>query len=291
MESDEDLFITQNSFISREIADNDILSTGEWNIDSRFDRLLCEADIEDRARQCVPAATRYKDEWAVRAFETWRSNREKIACHNESVRSFTTRLENMSADELNESMPHFLFEVKKQDGQEYPANSLHGLVCGIQRYLKTQCGKNFHFFNNDLFHKLRTSLDAVMKERSAAGIGLICKRAEVITMDEENQMWESNILGEENGKQLVETLVYLFGLHFALRGGKEHRRLRCVNPQVVLKYDKKGKKYLQYTEDVSKTNAGGLTHRKTTPKSTCAYENLDPTRCIVRLYEKYCSLW
>ena len=50
-------------------------------------------------------------------------------------------------------------------------------------------------------------------------------------MDEENQMWESNILGEENGRQLVETLVYLFDLHFALRGGKEHRRLRCVNPQ------------------------------------------------------------
>ena len=76
-----------------------------------------------------------------------------------------------------------------------------------------------------------------MKERSAAGIGLICKRAEVITMDEKNQKWGSNILGEENGKRLVETLVYLFGLHFALRGGKEHRRLRSVNPQAALKND------------------------------------------------------
>ena len=174
MESDEDLFITQNSFISREIPD-DLLWVGVWDIDSRFDRLLCESDIQERARECVPAATRYKDEWAVRAFETWRSNREKISRHDESVRSFKTRLENMSADELNESMPYFLFEVKKQDGQEYPANYLHGLVRGIQRYLKTQCGKNFHFSNDDSFHKLRTSLDAVMKERSAAGIGLSVK--------------------------------------------------------------------------------------------------------------------
>ena len=86
---------------------------------------------------------------------------------------------------------------------------MHVLVRGIQRYLKTQCGK------------------------------LICKRAEVITMDEENQMWESNIIGEEAGKQLVETLVYLFVLYFALRGGKEHRRLRWVNAQVVLKYDER----------------------------------------------------
>ena len=104
-------------------------------------------------------------------------------------------------------------------------------------------------------------------------------------------MWTSNTLGEENGKQLVETLVYLFGLHFALRGGKEHRRLRSVNPQVVLKYDEKGKKHLEYTEDVSKTNAGGLNHRKTKPKITRAYENPDATRCVVRLFEKYNSLW
>ena len=79
----------------------------------------------------------------------------------------------------------------------------------------------------------------MLKERSAAGIGLMCKRAEVITIDEENHMWASNILGKENGRQLVETLVYLFGLHFALRGGKEHQRLRCVNPQVVLKRNEK----------------------------------------------------
>ena len=44
-------------------------------IDSRFNRLLCDSDIQERARQCVPAATRYKDEWVVRTFETWRSNR------------------------------------------------------------------------------------------------------------------------------------------------------------------------------------------------------------------------
>ena len=105
---------------------------------------------------------------AVRAFETWRLNREKIGLHDKSIRSFKTSLENMSAEELNDSMAHFVLEVKKQDGQEYPANSLHGLVCEMQRYLKTQCGKNFHFFHDDFFNKLRTSLDAVMKERSAA---------------------------------------------------------------------------------------------------------------------------
>ena len=98
-----------------------------------------------------------------------------------------------------------------------------------------------------------------MKERSAAGIGVESKRAEVISLEEENRLWAKNILGEDSGTQLVETLVYLFGLHFALRGGKEHRRLRCVNPRIVLKYDDKGKKYLEYTEGISKTTLVVLT--------------------------------
>lgn len=39
-------------------------------------------------------------------------------------------------------MTDHVFEEKKQDGQEYPGNSPHSLAYGIQRYLKTQFGKN-----------------------------------------------------------------------------------------------------------------------------------------------------
>ena len=160
----------------------------------------------------------------------------------------------------------------------------------VYNVLQTQCGKNFRFFNDDFFSKLRTSLDTVMKERSAAGIGVESKRAEVISLDEEYRLWAKNILGEDSRTQLVETLVYLFGLHFALRGGKEHRRLRCVNPQIAC-FEVQSKKYLEYTEGISKTNAGGLNNRKTRGKITSTHENADLSQCIVRLYEKYCSLW
>ena len=156
-----------------------------------------------------------------------------MALRDRSIRCFNTLLIDMWADEISDSMSHFVFEVKKQDGTEYPGNSLHGLVCSIQRYLKTQCGKHCRLFNDDFYRKLRSSLVTVMRERSAAGIGAHCRRPKVISLDEENQPWSDKILGEENGKQLVETLLYLFGLHFALRGGKEHRRLRCVNSQIV----------------------------------------------------------
>ena len=173
--SDEEMYITQNSFISAEITESDVIPEDGSDFEERFDRWLGEAELQERVRQSVPVATRYKDEWAVKTFENWRSNREKMALRDNSVACFKTPLQNMTLDELNESISYFVFEVKKQDGTEYPANSLHGMVCAIQRYLKSECGKNVRFFNDDFFSKLRTSLDTVMKERSAAGIGVHCK--------------------------------------------------------------------------------------------------------------------
>lgn len=82
----------------------------------------------------------------------------------------------------------------------------------------------------------------------------------------------------------------MFGLHFALRAGEEHRQLRFVNSQISLCSTTAGDRFLQYNEDVSKSCQGGLKHRRITPKRVRAYETRDnPERCIVRMYEKYIS--
>ncbi len=47
--------------------------------------------------------------------------------------------------------------------------------------------------------------------------------AEPITLEAENQMWRSGVLGEERPTQLRDTVMYLIGLTFALRGGEEQR--------------------------------------------------------------------
>ena len=139
----------------------------------------------------------------------------------------------------------------------------------------------------------KRALDTVMKERSAAVIDVHSKRAEVITLDEENRLWSKNVLGDENGKQLVETLVHLFGLHFALRGGKEHRQFCWTNSQVALKYDDEGEKYLEYSEAVSKNNAGaGLKKEKLSQKLLGRTKMLIP-RDASCVYTKNiaCMLW
>lgn len=64
-----------------------------------------------------------------------------------------------------------------------------------------------------------------MKERAAQGIGIETKQAQEITVEEENLMLQKGILGMDTPQRLLDTLVYLIGLNFALRAGKDHMNL------------------------------------------------------------------
>ncbi|XP_033759656.1 uncharacterized protein LOC117341902 [Pecten maximus] len=88
-------------------------------------------------------------------------------------------------------------------------------------------------------------------------------------------------------------LDYLcYGLNLALRAGQEHRNERTgPNSQIKILKGESGRKYIQYNEDVSKYNSGGLHSRKMKAKCIRVYENTDMSnRCQVAILEKYLSL-
>ena len=68
----------------------------------------------------------------------------------------------------------------------------------------------------------------------------------IITVEMENKLWDMGILGESDPPTLLNTIVYLFGLHFALRGRDEHRRLR--RSQLTIRTGQDGRRYLEYQE-------------------------------------------
>jgi hypothetical protein len=68
----------------------------------------------------------------------------------------------------------------------------------------------------------------------------------IITVEMENKLWDMGILGESDPPTLLSTIVYLFGLHFALRGRDEHRRLR--RSQLTIRTGQDGRRYLEYQE-------------------------------------------
>ena len=191
----------------------------------------------------------------------------------------------MDTASLQYWLTHFILEVRKQNGSEYPPNTLHHLICGIMRFLRQNGRPEIDFFKNDSFLEFRTSLDAEMKRLQSTGLGSKRKQAEPLTLAEEEQLWRKNILGDHSPQALLNTVIYMVGLYFALRSGDEHRQLRYSPCQIQL-IEKTGERpYLLYTEERSKNNPGGLKGRKYKAKVVPHYSNVEnPTRCFVRIF-------
>ena len=84
-------------------------------------------------------------------------------------------------------------------------------------------------FKDPAFALFRSVLDSTLKDLHSQGVGTTKKQAQVISEDLEEGLWEEKVLGEDTPKKLLDTMVYLLGVNFALRSGKEHRSLRTDN--------------------------------------------------------------
>ena len=194
----------------------------------------------------------------------------------------------LSREELAKSMEMFVLEVRKKDGTEYVPSTLYHMVCGIMRHLRASGDISIDFFKNDEFIDFRSTLDGEMKRLTAKGLGATTKKVECIEIDEEETLWSKGILGDHSPSSLLNTIFYMNGLYFALRSGKEHRQLRYSPCQIKI-IEKEGQiPYLEYSEEISKNNPGGLKGRKITPKVVKHYANLEkPQHCFVRIFKKY----
>ncbi|XP_062588650.1 zinc finger MYM-type protein 2-like [Saccostrea cucullata] len=219
----------------------------------------------------------------------WQNERKRMLPNHDTF--MYQDIMKMSDEEINKTMSFFVAEVRNKSGEDYRPNSLYEIVCAIQHKLRHE-GRFINFLDDDKFHDMRSILDSKMKELSGRGMGIERKRAEIITEAQEDEMLSKGVLGRDTPQKLLDTLLFQLGLHFALRAGQEHRNLRVgTNSQISLSMDASGLRYLEYREDVSKTNRGGLQHKNLQPKVTRAYQNKNvPERCPVLTYEKYLHL-
>jgi len=155
----------------------------------------------------------------------------------------------MSDEDLISCLPLFLLEVVKKDGTPFPPNTLRGLILSLQMFLECQ-GRSVKLLSGPKFVPVQSTLDAVIKRSASQGLSLQSKQARVISEEMENVLWSRGLLGDKSPTTLLNTMVFVLGMHFALRGREEHRCLRHRPSQITVHTAADGQRYLEYREVV-----------------------------------------
>ena len=116
--------------------------------------------------------------------------------------------------------------------------------------------------------------------------------SEIISMKHEDTLFANGMLGGDTPAKLLRTIVYMMGMHCALRGGVKHKRMRHLgcSPQISFERDKREIEFMVYKEDpLQKTNQDGLLY-KSSNKTVYVYPSSNKECCPLHLYKKYVSL-
>ena len=90
------------------------------------------------------------------------------------------------------------------------------------RSIDPEC-PNFLDATNHKFKELHAALDNLGHQLRSEGVGAEVKHASVISTEEEDAIWEQEILGCDNPKSLLRAVFYLKRKKkFCLGGGSEH---------------------------------------------------------------------
>ena len=152
----------------------------------------------------VPEKTKKQTNWCVSRWKEWARSRN-ISTGEEQAPEEPIEMSDL---ELGYWIQQFVTEIRKKDGAVYPSETLYALVCGIQRYIRIH-GKRpeLDFFTNPVFSELKLSLDAEMKRIGGLRIGTKRKKAEVISVEQEERLWSSGVLGDKSPQILLNTVV------------------------------------------------------------------------------------
>lgn len=245
----------------------------------RFGKALSERQLQDAVANRVPANTKKSTSWGYTVWMEW--------CN---ARDIKETIVEMGENRINELMAHFVQEVRRKDGNEYPPGSLTSIVAAVQRYLRENGRPEVSFLDdkNPTYDLLRKSLDAKLKQLTRKGVGCHKKQAQPITPEMEQVLWDEGIFSRKTGEGLTNAVYWYSSKMFGLRATDEHRQLDVS--QFTIGTDQTGK-YLRFLGRGCKNWQGGLHQQKIDPKDLKIYAKPElGERCAVSIFEFYLGL-
>ncbi|XP_071238942.1 zinc finger MYM-type protein 4 isoform X1 [Salvelinus alpinus] len=255
-------------------------------------------DMVEPTVSLPPARSKLHHKYGVKAWKNWVLQRNKqIDCEfskDASAKSMVVK-ENVlqcNSSELSYGLCHFISEVRRPNGQAYPADSIFYLCLGIQQYL-FENGRLENIFTDVLYHKFSMEITMMLHYWSPTLLpsGYLHSRVE------EEYLWDCKQLGAYSPIVLLNTLLFFGTKLFQFKTLGQHRRLSFTNFTRCTRVTKNGKSsFLRFRpgQDVSDTpELLALPAKRRLDEEEGDMEmpenTENPLRCPVRLYEFYLS--
>ena len=191
------------------------------------------------------------------------------------------------AVELNTIICKFVINLHQRDGSEYEPFSIRGMISSFDRHLRAS-NYGSSIMKGEAFDQARRVINAKTKELKKMGKGNKPNKAQPLSDDEVNKLYETGQMGLQHPESLLRMLWFLNTVHFGMRTVTEHVNMKWGD--IKLCTTNTGNEYLQYAERITKTRTGEnpANIRDVPPKS---WKNTaDPSRCHVEAFKKYRDL-
>ena len=117
-------------------------------------------------------------------------------------------IESLPAEILDSHIGQYLLTLKRKDGKDYQPDSLTSIHRAINRYLQS-VGFTGNLVKDTVFQVSKKVLESKRKELKKSGLGNHDLKADPLTPEEEEILWEKGELGNGNPEALQRTVWFL----------------------------------------------------------------------------------
>lgn len=168
-------------------------------------------------------------------------------------KGITVDIVSIGTSEMDKYIGEWLMNLKKNDGTDFEPGSIIVYHAALDRYLREN-GYQHSILRSDLFILSRNVLKTKCELLKKSGKGNIPNASCPLEENEIEIFWKNGTFGVNNPDSLLNTIWWVIGSGFCLRGRSEHHQLKVDS--FSLHVDEQGTEYLVFREGLTKTRRG-----------------------------------
>uniref|UniRef100_A0A8C8RLD8 KIAA1958 n=1 Tax=Pelusios castaneus TaxID=367368 RepID=A0A8C8RLD8_9SAUR len=198
---------------------------------------------DDLKYLCISAVSPNTTKATLYALNVWR-----YWCMTKGLKDYMD-ITKIPAMKLNELLEDFYITVKKTDGSDFLATSLHAIRRGLDRILKN-AGVGFSI-TSSTFSSSTKKLKEKLRVLSKAGMsGARSRNIVYFSLSDEEEMWRTGCLGDESPVALLSTVVKYNSQYLNMRTLQEHADL--MYGDIELLKDSQNRPFFARTDSVKR---------------------------------------